>query len=67
MDVCRVQETRHRKHLPDFPCKPVGLVEFATFARNIDPRIETACLYCPPDAPGGRYCGWEFWVSDPEL
>jgi len=24
MDVCRVQETRRRKGLPDFPCKTVG-------------------------------------------
>ncbi len=60
MDVCRVQETRRRKNLPDFPCKPVGTVEFATFARTIDPRIQTNCLHCPPEAPAGKYCGWEF-------
>jgi hypothetical protein len=63
MDVCRVQETRRRKGLPDFPCKPVGTVEFSTFARTIDPRISTACLHCPPDAPEGRYCGWEFTLN----
>ncbi len=61
-DVCRVQETRRRKNLPDFPCKPVGLVEFATFARTIDPRIQTSCLHCPPEAPAEKYCGWEFSV-----
>jgi Family of unknown function (DUF6125) len=64
MDVCRVQETRRRKNLSDFPCKPVGLVEFATFARTVDTRIETACLHCPPEAPAGRYCGWEFRLGD---
>jgi hypothetical protein len=64
MDVCRVQEARRRKHLSDFPCKPVGLVEFATFARTIDPRIQTACLNCPPEAPAGAYCGWEFQIGN---
>lgn len=60
MDVCRVQETRHRKGLPDFPCKVVGTIEFETFAATVDPRIRTACLHCPPDATAGQYCGWEF-------
>jgi hypothetical protein len=60
MDVCRVQETRRRKGLPDFPCKPVGTVEFETFARTVDPRIQTRCLHCPPESPDGKYCGWEF-------
>jgi len=63
MDVCRVQETRRRKGLPDFPCKSVGTVEFETFARTIDPRIRTTCLHCPPDATGGQYCGWEFSLA----
>ena len=60
MDVCRVQETRRRKGLADFPCKPVGTVEFETFARTVDPRIHTRCLHCPPESPEGKYCGWEF-------
>ena len=64
MDVCRVQESRRRKGLPDFPCKPVGMVEFSTFARAIDPRLSAACLYCPPDASEGRYCGWEFTLNE---
>jgi hypothetical protein len=60
MDRCRVQEARRRKGLPDFPCRPVGMVEFSTFARTIDPAIETTCLYCPPDAPPGTGCAWGF-------
>lgn len=60
MDVCRVQETRRRKGLADFPCRDVGLVEFATFAKTVDPRIRTACVHCPPDAPPGAFCAWEF-------
>ncbi len=64
MDVCRVQETRRRKGLDDFPCASVGIVEFSTFARTVDPRIRTRCLHCPPAAPEGKYCAWEFSVGD---
>lgn len=60
MDVCRVQETRRRKGLADFPCRDVGLVEFSAFARAVDPRIQPSCVHCPPDAPPGAYCAWEF-------
>ena len=58
---CRVQSARKRKGLPDFPCKSVGVVEYAEFARTIDPRIETRCIACPPDAhPEDFWCAWEF-------
>jgi hypothetical protein len=60
MVTCRVQGARRRKGLPDFPCKPVGIVEFSTFARTVDGRIETRCLGCPPDQTEGFLCGWEF-------
>ena len=44
MDVCRVQETRRRKGLADFPCKSVGTIEFETFAARSIARIRTrAC------------------------
>lgn len=64
MDRCRVQETRRRKGLEDFPCRPVGEVEFSTFARTVDPRIRTTCLSCPPDAPAGGACVWEFSLAE---
>ncbi len=64
MDVCRVQQARRRKGLPDFPCKSVGITEFETFARTVDPRIRTRCLHCPPEAPDGMYCGWEFSLGE---
>lgn len=61
MTECRVQSTRKRKGLSDFPCKPVGLVEYANFAATIDPRISTRCLACPPDThPEDFWCAWEF-------
>lgn len=61
MRDCRVQSARRRKGLADFPCKPVGLVEYAGFARTIDPGIRTRCISCPPDAEAGDVaCAWEF-------
>lgn len=64
MNDCRVQEARRRKGLPDFPCKPVGLVEYETFASTIDPRIKTRCIACPPDEhPPDYYCAWEFSIE----
>lgn len=61
MRDCRVQSARKRKGLPDFPCKTVGLVEYAGFARAVDPRIQTRCIACPPDDhPEEFWCAWEF-------
>jgi len=60
MVECRVQQTRHRKGLPDFACKPVGVVEFDVFARTVDPRIRTTCVSCPPDPEAAGHCLWEF-------
>jgi len=64
MKSCRVQDARKRKGLPDFPCKPVGLVEFGQFASTIDPRIQTRCIACPPDKhPEDEWCSWEFVIN----
>lgn len=68
MNDCRVQSARKRKGLPDFPCKSVGIVEYAGFARTIDERIETRCLGCPPDEhPEDWYCAWEFRLRSPRI
>lgn len=64
MATCRVQDARHRKGLPSFPCKEVGIVEYSTFAETIDPRIKTQCLKCPPDEYDGEsWCRWEFSIE----
>ncbi|MBN2044218.1 MAG: hypothetical protein JW757_04285 [Anaerolineales bacterium] len=67
MKECRVQVARERKGLPDFPCKSVGMVEYAFFAHTIDPRIKTEVIFCPPDIrPEGCYCTWQFsLLADP--
>jgi hypothetical protein len=63
MRDCRVQSARRRKGLPHFPCKSVGLVEYAEFAKAIDPRIRTRCISCPPDEhPDDVWCAWEFTI-----
>lgn len=65
MNACRVQDARKRKGLDDYPCKSGGLVEYTYFARSIDPRIETECVGCPPDAhPDDWYCAWRFTLKD---
>ena len=64
MESCRVQDARKRKNLPDFPCKPVGILEYTFFAKTIDPRITTRCIACPPDPhPDEYYCSWEFRIE----
>ncbi len=61
---CRVQSARKRKGLADHPCKSVGIVEYSEFAKAIDPRIQTRCIACPPDAhPDEYWCSWEFVVE----
>ncbi|MBW1805741.1 MAG: hypothetical protein JRJ06_05125 [Deltaproteobacteria bacterium] len=64
MKDCRVQSARKHRQLPDFPCKDVGIVEYSTFAKEIDPRIKTRCIVCPPDKhPDDYYCAWEFVIE----
>jgi hypothetical protein len=66
MNACRVQAARNRKGLEDYPCKSGGLVEYAYFARTIDPRIETTCISCPPDPhPEDYFCAWRFSLTEP--
>jgi hypothetical protein len=67
MVECRVHQARARKGLPTFNCQPVGIMEFSTFARTIDPRIQTRCLVCPPDPMTTPGCGWEFTLKEDEI
>lgn len=61
MNECRVQIARNRKGLDDYPCKSAGIIEYTTFAKTIDSRIETSVISCPPDKhPSDWFCGWRF-------
>ncbi|MEW6032461.1 MAG: DUF6125 family protein [Bacillota bacterium] len=65
MTTCRVQDARNRQGLPPFPCRSVGLLEYAGFARAVDPRIQVSCRHCPPDdLPPGEWCSWEFTLGN---
>ncbi|MFX1371802.1 MAG: DUF6125 family protein [Promethearchaeota archaeon] len=64
MNNCRVQSSRKRRGLPDFPCKPVGIIEYGLFASTIDTRIKTKCIACPPGShPENYFCAWEFTIN----
>ena len=63
--TCRVQSTRRRKGLNDFPCKSVGIVEYGYFAETIDQRFETECVSCTPDiTDDDYYCIWRFKLKE---
>ena len=65
MTECRVQVARERKKMDPFPCKPVGIVEYAYFAYTVDPRIRTSIIACPPDEhERDFYCAWLFKLED---
>ena len=58
---CRVQSARKRKGMPYHPCKSVGFVEYAYFAKIIDKRIECEALSCYPDVTDNTCaCAWKF-------
>lgn len=62
---CRVQNARSRKQMPLHPCRSVGLIEYAGFARTIDDRITCECLSCYPDSVDGSCaCAWRFQLAE---
>ena len=62
---CRVQSARKRKGMPLHPCRPVGLIEYAGFAKEIDDRIACECLSCYPEVHDDTCsCAWKFTLQE---
>ena len=59
--ACRVQNTRIKKGLCEFGCKPVRWGFLKAFAKEFNPDIIVNCNICPPDKhPDNLWCEWEF-------
>ena len=62
--ACRVQNTRIKKGLCEFGCKPVRWGFLKAFAKEFNPNIVVNCNVCPPDKhPDNLWCEWEFTLS----
>jgi len=64
---CRVQRARSRKGMEWHPCKAIGEIEYAEFAKVIDDRIRCECISCYPDITEDERegcCAWRFTLEE---
>ncbi|UCE73162.1 MAG: hypothetical protein JSV56_08975 [Methanomassiliicoccales archaeon] len=58
---CRVQKTRLKKGLKEFPCKEVRWGYLKNFTKEFSENIVVECNVCPPDEhEENLWCEWEF-------
>ncbi len=61
---CKIQETRLKKGLEVFPCKPVRLGYLKKFVETLSPNIKVEVIRCPPDEKDPHYwCAWKFTLE----
>lgn len=62
---CRVQTARRRKGMALHPCRSAGIVEYASFAAEIDSRIRCTCESCYPEVSDETCCcAWRFTLAE---
>ena len=58
---CVPQEGRIRSGRGEFPCKPMAMTAYSSFAKMVDPGIKVENVFCPPDShPPDMWCKWKF-------
>lgn len=62
---CRVHIARFKKGLGEFNCKQVRWGFLKNFVKEINPKIEVDCHFCPLDPhPDDAWCEWEFSLKE---
>ena len=65
---CRVQNTRVKKGMSEFPCKNVRLGFLESFVKEFNPEIKIICNVCPPDKHSeDLWCEWEIKIHENEI